>query len=81
MVLRVLLVLMLSNSTLSNSHRHNRVIARSVVCHATWQSPIFFRNFGEIATPVCALVRNDMRFKQTVRQTEINTCYFTFLRL
>ena len=35
------------------------VIARSVVFHTTWQSPMVFREVVEIATPVCGLVRND----------------------
>ncbi len=29
---------------------------------ATWQSPMVFRSVWGIATPVCALARNDMRF-------------------
>ena len=29
---------------------------------ATWQSPKLLRRVREIATPVCALVRNDIYF-------------------
>ena len=48
----------LSVSWLDAQTIKNRVIARS---EATWQSqkPALYQ---EIATPVCALVRNDMRF-------------------